>query len=144
MRHLIRKANFEDLDGILKLLEQLSQQEGLVPRGKLEEVFDSILKNDDYYLNVCGTDNKLSGTSMLFIQHNLSHCGRSIGHIENVVVDEDYRGQGISKLLEMDLLMVAKQRGCYKTVLNCKEKNVPVYASVGFNRTGEIEMRVDF
>ena len=117
MKKLIRKVNFQDLNGVLRLLYQLSPQDGQTSVGKLERVFSCMLNNPDYYLNVCDSDGELLGTSTLFIQQNLTQGGRPVGHIGNVVVDENFRGKGIDKLLVTALIRVASQIGCYKTIL---------------------------
>ncbi len=143
MEKLIRKAEFSDLDGILELLYQLSPNNEQTSKFEIDRVMGKILNNSDYYLNVCESDKILSGTSMFFIQQNLSHGGRPVGHVENVVVDKNYRGQGISKLLVNDLLKFSNLTGCYKTILDCSKKNVPVYASMNFKETGEVQMRLN-
>ncbi|MBS3074431.1 GNAT family N-acetyltransferase [Candidatus Pacearchaeota archaeon] len=139
----MRQITKEDLEKALQILSQLSHSGGDKDTDKLRDVLDAILKDSNYYLNVCEDNGNVIGTSMLYIQHNLSHEGRPRGHIENVVVDRNYRSRGIGRLLLDDLLRRAKERDCYKVILHCRPENIGFYEKSGFRKTGEVEMRVD-
>ena len=82
-----------------------------------------------------------SGT--IIIEPKLIRGGKSIGHIEDIVVSEEYRGNGISKnILEM-LKKVAREKDCYKVILDCNEEVKKVYNSSGFEEKG-IQMSIYF
>lgn len=82
---------------------------------------------------------KLVGTATLFIERK---CGGVAGHIEDVVVDESYRGQGIGKQLVERCIKEAKTLGCYKVVLDCSSENQAFYERCGFQENG-VCMRMD-
>ena len=82
-----------------------------------------------------------SGT--IIIEPKLIRGGKSVGHIEDIVVSEKYRGNGISKnILEM-LKKVAREKDCYKIILDCSEEVKKVYNSSGFEEKG-IQMSIYF
>ena len=145
MTQNIRKVKQDDLDDILRLLYQLSPKkpDENVSIDRLNSVMLELIKSYNHYMVTYEDGNKVVGTATLVVLHNLSHGARPYGHIENVVVDEKYRGKGIGKALVDYLVMEAKNRGCYKVLLNCSAKNVPFYEKCNFKKTGEVEVRVD-
>ena len=143
----IRKAKQEDLKNIINLLNQLSPTSNENKETNLEFlnlILQKITNNENYFLCAFESNNKLLGTGMLLIQMNLSHQGRPYGHIENVVVDKQQQGKGIGKKIINHLIEIAKQKNCYKVILNCEKHNIPFYEKSGMKETGEVEMRLDF
>jgi glucosamine-phosphate N-acetyltransferase len=59
-----------------------------------------------------------------------------LAHIEDVCVKREYRRGGIGKMLIKHLMMVAKQKHCYKVTLDCADCNVPFYEACGLERRG--------
>ena len=82
------------------------------------------------------------GSTTLLIEQKFIHKGGLVGHIEDVVVKKEFEGQGIGMRLVKSLLDVAKQKKCYKTILNCKDDLRPFYTKMGFNQATN-EMRFD-
>lgn len=72
----------------------------------------------------------------------IRNCG-VCGHVEDVVVDSSARGRGVGKLLLAALTDLARQRGCYKVILDCSEDNVEFYTKCGFKRK-EVQMALYF
>lgn len=58
----------------------------------------------------------------------------SVGHIEDVVVDSNYRRLGIGKMLVDKLTEIALGSGCYKVVLSANSQVEQFYIDCGFNR----------
>ena len=58
--------------------------------------------------------------------------GEVAGHIEDIVVDSEVRGKMIGVSLIKELIKVAKNKGCYRITLFCKETLVNFYARNGF------------
>jgi glucosamine-phosphate N-acetyltransferase len=59
-----------------------------------------------------------------------------VAHIEDVVVDKEYRSHGLGKLLIQDGIKIANREKCYKIILDCEEKNVGFYEKCGFEKKG--------
>lgn len=144
MEGKVRQARLSDLKEMLDLLYQLSPAEGKeLSDENLKKTLSKIIHDKNYYVAVYEHNKKIIGTATLLIQLNLSHSARPYGHIENVVTDSVYRGKGIGKQLIIYLITQAKKRNCYKIILNCSEDNVTFYEKCAFNKTGEIEMRIN-
>jgi glucosamine-phosphate N-acetyltransferase len=110
---------------------------------KIIDTFHRMKKNTDNYNFVALTnDGKVVGALTLLIEQKFIHgCGK-VGHIEDVVVHGDFRGQGVARNLIKKAIEVAEKEKCYKVILNCKEKLIPFYEKLGFGKH-EIEMRLD-
>jgi glucosamine-phosphate N-acetyltransferase len=139
---IIRELKEEDIDnGFLKSLDALTLASDI---GKTEavEVFERINSNPDYVIAVAELEGKIVGTTTLFIESKFIHKGGFVGHIEDVSVDKDFHGQKIGQKIMEYLLKVSKQRGCYKTILNCTDDVKPFYEKLGFRQVAN-ELRID-
>jgi len=141
----IRQTNVADLNVLLDLLYQLSpakEEDSSADYKNLQGILQRIITDDNHCLCVCEYDGKVIGTAVLLIQLNLSHHGRPYGHIENVVTDQAQRGKGIGTRMVEYLVQRARERNCYKIILDCAKHNIPFYKKCGFTETGEVEMRI--
>ena len=99
-------------------------------------------RQETYYIVVIEDPVKqiIVGSGTLMVEHKLLHDLGTVGHIEDVVIDDEYRGHGLGKQLMERLKNKAKEMGCYKLILNCKEENCGFYEKCGYSKN-EIEMR---
>lgn len=138
VRELQPTDNFEQfisLLGHLTTAPQLSHEEFL-------KIFKE-RQSQGVYTRVAVTDSgDIVGTTSVVIETKFFRGGASIGHIEDVVVHPDYRGCGVARKLMDSATEVAKEKKCYKLILDCKEDNVPVYDKMGFV-VKEVQMRKD-
>lgn len=81
----------------------------------------------------------LAATATLLVERKLIRGGASAGHIEDVVVDAQFRGTGLGRRMVDALTDEARRRGCYKVILDCAESNVPFYERCGY-ATKELQM----
>jgi len=58
--------------------------------------------------------------------------GEVAGHIEDIGVDTQVRGKMIGVSLIKELVKVAKNKGCYRITLFCKESLINFYSRNGF------------
>ena len=58
--------------------------------------------------------------------------------VSQIVVNPDYQGQGISKILLERLMQEAKTRGARKIILSAQETVIGLYESMGFKQVGEL------
>ena len=72
----------------------------------------------------------------LIVEQKLIHSGSRVGHIEDLVVDEAYRGQGIAKRLIEYCLRQSTILDCYKVILDCKSELVDFYKGQNFEQGG--------
>ena len=93
--------------------------------------------SDTSSVTLVSVDNDtITGVASLHIIKKLT---RTLGLIEDVAVNENYRGKGIGKKLVEKLIGIASEKGCDKTVLNSSEKNSEFYEKIGFEKN-EIQM----
>ena len=87
-------------------------------------------------------DGRVVGTASLLVERKFLHKGSKAGHIEDVAVHPDYQRRGIGKALVMHLSEMAKARGCYKVILDCKDELAEFYQKCGFTRSS-CQMRLN-
>jgi glucosamine-phosphate N-acetyltransferase len=75
---------------------------------------------------------RVVGAATLVAEQKFIRGASLAGHVEDVVTDASMRGRGVGKVLMEALLLLSRHVGCYKTLLDCDEKNVPFYAQFGF------------
>jgi glucosamine-phosphate N-acetyltransferase len=139
---VIRELKREDLwNGFLKSLDSLKQTSN-IDKNKAELIFEKINANPDHIIAVAEIDGKIVGSTTLLIESKFIHDGGLVGHIEDVVVDKDFQGQKIGEKIMNYLIEIAKNRGCYKTILDCTDDIKPFYEKLGFKSVAN-ELRLD-
>lgn len=102
----LKKAGKEELKDIQELMDQLSSDPGKHPRIKLKAVNE--MAKDKRTIVLIAQDGKhIIGLGTLSIMLDFHAPG---GHIDNVVVHTDYRGQGIGEKLSRELISSAKKK----------------------------------
>jgi len=84
------------------------------------------------------------GRVYLYVLHNSLH-EVPFGYMEDLFVDESYRGKGIGKQLISAVVAEAKMQGCYKligTTRHSKPDVQEMYVRYGFENWG-MEFRMD-
>jgi len=81
---------------------------------------------------VCRIEGRVIGTGTLVCEPKLIHGGRFVGHIEDVVVHPEYRGQHVASTLLRMLVNEAIAHDCYKVILDCSAENTAFYEKNGF------------
>jgi glucosamine-phosphate N-acetyltransferase len=139
---IIRELRKEDLwNGFLTTLDTLRQASD-IDKNKADEIFEKINSNPDHIVAVAELDGKIVGSTTLLIEPKFIHKGGLVGHIEDVVVDKKFQGQKIGEKIMKYLLEFAKNRGCYKTILDCTDEIKPFYEKLGFKHIAN-ELRFD-
>ena len=128
----IREIEEDDLErGFLETLDFLRNASSL-DKNKVKEILKKIKQNPDHIIHVAIDDEKIVGSTTLFIEQKFIHDGGLVGHIEDVVVRKDYEGKGIGIKLVTSMLERAKEKNCYKTILDCKDDVKQFYERIGF------------
>ena len=139
---IIRKIIESDLENrFLESLDNLRQTSNL-EQNSVKNILKKILENENHIIHVAELNGKIVGSTTLLIEQKFIHEGGFVGHIEDVVVNKEFEGQGIGMKLVLSLLDVAKEKKCYKTILNCEDKLIPFYEKIGFKQKST-EMRFD-
>ena len=139
---IIRKIIESDLEnGFLESLDSLRKASNL-EQSSAKNILKNILENENHIIHVAELDGEIVGSTTLLIEPKFIHQGGFVGHIEDVAVKKEFEGQGIGMKLVLSLLDVAKERKCYKTILNCEDEILSFYEKIGFRQKTN-EMRFD-
>ncbi|KAF9451444.1 hypothetical protein P691DRAFT_807804, partial [Macrolepiota fuliginosa MF-IS2] len=63
----------------------------------------------------------------VFVEHKFLRGLGSVGHIEDIAVDAKVQGKKLGLRIINALTGISEKEGCYKTILNCSDKNIPFY-----------------
>lgn len=111
----------------------------------LGQLTDAPIMTNDEFINkvneiskmgtiiVCYNHFQIIGTGTIIVEPKLIHGGKSVGHIEDIVVHKDYRKKGIATNIVNKLLELYH---CYKVILDCKDDLVDFYKLAGFEKYG--------
>ncbi len=120
---VIRRARADDLPRIVELLQQesLPGEQREDPGPPLPEAyvraFEAIDADPRQRLVVAEVDGEVVGTLVMVIMANLSYRGGTIAQLENVVVDEPLRGQGVGETMARWAMEEARRSGCFRLQL---------------------------
>lgn len=134
---IIEDATAEDLNRICKIYSEAFKE----TEPKISQWY-KILSNRDIVYRVAKVDGNIMGVASLITVNKILRSGSRMGMIEDVAVSEEARGLGVGKALIENLLKESVIRKCYKTILNCSDKNVGFYEKCGMYRA-ENQMRWD-
>lgn len=140
MEITLREADENDLRAILSLYAQLGQDDGSVlALDEASKVFAKIKSYPDYRLHVALDGERVIGVFALLIMDNLGHLGTPSAILEDVVVAEGLRGQGVGKRMMEYAHDLCRRKGCYKMTFSSninREAAHRFYESLGFRRHG--------
>lgn len=114
---------------IQKLLLQLPDQKDLT-----QETLSRVLDNSNTIIVGIIDEGHIVGMGGVYIEDQLE---RRRGHVEEVVVDEAYRGRGLGNQLMRGLLDEAKKNGLVELELTSRPSNVTAnawYQKLGFEK----------
>ncbi len=111
---------------MIQLYSQLSTCE-MIP----SNIFLWIIRSQNIFVDI---DEQLTirGAITALLEKKVIHKGGIVCHIEDLVVHKDHRGQQIGSELVDHVVNYAKEKGCYKTILNCNDQVEPFYQKLGF------------
>ncbi|XP_046971124.1 probable glucosamine 6-phosphate N-acetyltransferase [Vanessa cardui] len=119
--------------GFLQLLSQLTST-GNISRKQFDERFTQMKSSGGYYVTVIEDKriSKIIGAATLTIEQKFIHNCSVRGRLEDVVVNDTYRGKQLGKLIVVTVSLLAEELGCYKMSLDCKDKLIKFYESLGY------------
>ena len=128
--NMLTSTNYEKED-ILNLLSQLTTCPHIS-----RETYNNILNNlpTNQHIYVFENDGKPIAMGTIVIEQKLIHGGACVAHMEDIIVDKNYRGRKIGATLVKQLIEEAKKYQCYKIILNCSDDNEDFYKHNGFKK----------
>ncbi|CAF1570571.1 unnamed protein product, partial [Didymodactylos carnosus] len=135
-KYLLRPLSYDDYDhNYIEVLRQLTEC-GVITREQFVKRFNEMKQCPDTYYVLILEDlhtNLIIGTATFVCERKFIRQLGLRGRIEDVVIDNTYRGQNLGKLLIEILTTLSSLRGCYKISLECKDHLVKFYQQFGYN-----------
>lgn len=103
---------------------------------KTKAFIDELNDNHCIYVIECESTNEIIASGTLFIENKLIRNYGKVGHIEDIVVNSEWRGFGLGKYMVEHLGKESKKKGCYKCILDCLDNNASFYEKCSFVRKG--------
>lgn len=126
-------AALADINILLKQLRK-DDSNALVSVESPMDDLDAVLASDQHDLLVVKDGEKIIGMATLYTMQKL---GKRSGHVEDVVVDSAYRGQGLGVKLMMEVIARAREKGIQNLYLTSRPARVAahgLYQKVGFKK----------
>ena len=125
---IFRNIEKKDLDQVFVLLNQLKQID--IDNIDKDKAWSDFINNTASNSVVGLHNDKIVAYGSVVVENKVR--GEVAGHIEDIVVDSEVRGKMIGVSLIKELIKVAKNKGCYRITLFCKETLVNFYGRNGF------------
>ena len=126
MKIEVRDLCTADLDDVCRI-----EESSFSMPWKREDFQDLIDSSNSIYLVILADDRVVGAAGYTFNGFE--------GYINNVVIDIDYRGQGLGQVLMKELLTVGRKNGVHEFTLEVRVSNTPaikLYESLGFKSEG--------
>jgi glucosamine-phosphate N-acetyltransferase len=116
-------------DDYMTLLQQLTTAPDISLKLFINNIHDICQSGK---IIVCHIDNKIIATGTILYETKIIHGGKKVGHIEDIVVDQEYRCKGIANQILKLLIEDSTKNNCYKVILDCNYDNIQFYEKNGF------------
>lgn len=118
----------------LQLLSQLTEVGHITP-----EEFANILAKIQSQIWVFEdtTAKKIVASASILLEQKIIHGGGIVAHLEDVVVDDSYRGNQLGQKLIANMIEKARESCAYKIIADCKTELLSFYSKNGFQKKGE-------
>lgn len=126
----VRRAIESDFVSIHSLLEQLMPGEA----DHRQAIWRDALRDEGYYAWVAEVDRKPVGFVDLFVIPDVAH-GRNIGLINNLVIDDRFRGRGLGESLLREAIEHCRRRDAVEVHVWTEFDNaraIGLYKKLGF------------
>ena len=135
-----------ELPLLLELYKQLNPNDDIISDMELKNIWDNIKSQNIKYF-IAKDDRRIIASCYICIIPNLTRNGKSVGFIENIITDKDYRKKGIGKNVVENAIKYAKEQSCYKVMLQSGNKRTDAhkfYESLGFNGESKKAFEIRF
>jgi GNAT superfamily N-acetyltransferase len=135
MELLIRDVADRDFDQVFGLLKQLWSYKKLDYEG-MKKMFDHNLQSADHFYIVALFGPQVVGFCSLTVKHNLWVQG-FLGNVDEMIVEESYRGQGVGRKLMKRITEIAIENNCKRLELESsfhREEAHKFYTELGFEK----------
>ncbi len=137
MKIVYQKARKEDAQVLAKMTEELVGNNSDLK--KLEDTLEMLFEKEEYYIVTAHCNGKVVGMSQGIICHDICEDCRNFLVIENVYVQEEYRGQHVAEGIFEELENWGRTHNCYYAILvseNKRERAHSFYQKIGYKKEG--------
>ena len=134
---MVREAESDDFDGLMRLYEQLHDNPFPKKTPQTMRLWETILSDRKQHVIVAVANGIIVSSCICVIIPNLTHGQRPYALVENVITDEKYRKQGFGKACLDFAKKIAQSDGCYKIMLMTGSKSdatLRFYEQAGYGR----------
>lgn len=101
---------------------------------QLNDFIQNLASHHQIYVYV--NEDKIVGAITLLVETKIIHNAGKVGHIEDFVVLESHRSQGVGHHLITYAQNEAQRQNCYKIILDCASDLETYYNKKGLTRKG--------
>ena len=135
-----RLISFNDYTNYMSLINEFRPT--FLSKIQFINAVKKILSYGQIWLVIDDVTSEIVGTGTIIYEQKIIHNGGLVAHIEDVVVAEKYRKKGYGRAIVEELKRRAREKGCYKILLNCSKNMEKFYEKNGFsNHNLEMEFR---
>ena len=127
---IIRKLEKNDFKEYISLINSFRPIGLDITKEMFETIYITIFLNSIIF--VVEVDKSIVASSTLLIEQKFIHKLSKYGHIEDVIVNSNYRSKGYGKNLIKHIVDYCKKNKFYKITLTCKEELIPFYKKNNF------------
>ena len=127
---IIRKLEKNDFKEYISLINSFRPIGLDITRETFEELYDTIFLNSIIF--VLEINDIIVAATTLLIEQKFIHKLSKYGHIEDVIVNNEYRGKGYGKKIIKHVVDYCKKNSFYKITLTCEEKSINFYEKNNF------------
>ena len=128
--------SYEDYLAYRNLMSQLTLQYRNYDYGIYQRWIVDLENDSNSLIYLYENNRQIIGTIKVLIEKKFYNEQCYVGHIEDVVVDNCYRGQGYGRNMVQMAIKLCQEKGCYKIVLSCNDQNVGFYKKLGLTIEG--------
>jgi len=116
---------------------------------KYYELINQFRKTDFLYNNFCNfinekninvwvieKDNDIIGSGTIVYEQKLIHNYGLVAHLEDIFICNEHKNKGLGTMLIRELINKAKEKKCYKIILNCNIETKNFYEKNSFIVSG--------
>lgn len=131
----LRRTDYDS--GYIDCLRDLTTV-GEIERDAWDRRYDAYVDAKDVYYIIVVEDGegRVVATGSMVVEKKTVHNLSQVGHIEDVAVAKDQQGKKLGSHVIQALIKIGDALKCYKSILDCSEKNEGFYVKNGFRRAG--------
>lgn len=135
----VRQADENDSETLVHLYRQLDPGSGRPDGNTVRALLARLRSYPDYRVYLAFRNGRIAGTFAMLIMDTLGSRCAPAAVVEDVVVDESERGEGMGRLMMEFALEKAREAGCYKLVVSSNLGRADAhrfYDAIGFRKHG--------